>query len=95
MSTQKEYTAMSPETARGLLRVERIAAGFSSPSKKTEPEWDAWFEEFYPYSKEFLQDLKIYQAARKEFGRAMEKLRAVAEAAVTKPQEEKYDKTNV
>lgn len=95
MSEQKEYTAMSPKTARSLIRLEYIAASFSNPSEKTESEWDAWFEKYYPDGKEFLQDVKIYQAACREFSRAMEKLRAVAKAAVTKPQEEKYEKVNV
>lgn len=95
MSAQEEYTAMSPETARGLLRLEYIAATFSNPSEKTASEWDAWFEKCYPDGKEFLQDVKIYQAACREFSRAMEKLNAVAKADVTKPQEEKYDTTNV
>jgi len=94
MSTQKEYATMSPETARGLLRAERISAGFSNPSEKTESEWDAWFEKYYPDGKEFLQDVKIYQAACREFSKALEKLHAVAKAAVTKPQEEK-NATNV
>lgn len=95
MSKQKEYTAMSPKTARSLIRLECIAASFSNLSEKTESEWDAWFEKFYPDGKEFLQDVKIYQAACKEFSRAIEKLHAVAKAAVTKPQEEKYEKVNV
>lgn len=87
MSKQKEYTAMSPKTARSLIRLEYIAATFSNPSEKTASEWDAWFEEFYPDGKEFLQDLKIYQAACKEFSRAMEKLHAVAKAK----EERKYE----
>lgn len=91
MSKQKEYAAMSPETARSLIRLERIAASFSNPSEKTESEWDAWFEEFYPDGKEFLQEVKIYQTACREFSRAMEKLHAVAKADVTKPQEEKHN----
>lgn len=91
MSTQKEYATMSPETARSLLRLERIAATFSNPSEKTASEWDTWFEKYYPDGKEFLQDVKIYQAACREFSRAMEKLRAVAKTAVIKPQEEAND----
>lgn len=95
MSKQKEYTAMSPETARSLLRLEYIAATFSNPSEKTVSDWDAWFEQCYPDGKEFLQDVKAYQAACKKFSRAMEKLRAVAKAAVAKPQEGNYEKIDV
>lgn len=73
------YRGMSSRTAKILLKLETTSASFSRLSHNSDSDWDRWCDTCFPDAKDFIEEAKRYQAASKEFQKAIEKLRNTAD----------------